>query len=61
MPFFVPEMKSQYPIIISVSVLIAIIIGVVVSVDTTQSTEVIVEQKISDLNLNEIQSISKRK
>ena len=51
-------MKSQYPIIIGIAVIVAIIFGITVSEDTTQQTDVIMEQKSSDLTLNEIQSIA---
>ena len=48
-------MKSQYPIIAGIGILAAIIIGVVVSVDTTQSTEEIIETM---LTADEAQSIA---
>jgi len=40
-------MKLEYPIIIGISVLVAVIIRVVISIDTTQQTEVIMEQELS--------------
>jgi hypothetical protein len=47
-------MKSQYPIITGIGILAAIIIGVVLSIDTTQSTKVIVEPELSSDEIKQI-------
>ena len=52
-------MKFQYPLIGVMVVLVVIILGfIAISEDVTQQTDVIMEQKSSDLTLNEIQSIA---
>jgi len=50
----VHEMKSQYPIIVGIGIIVAIIVGVVISLDTTQSAEVIIEPEISSDEIKQI-------
>ena len=49
--------RKGIPIIVGIGIIVAIILGVSISEDITQ-TDVIMEQKSSDLTLNEIQSIA---